>query len=53
MDHLEREVLKPDELTRIVDRVAAREVDPYTAANDLLGRALQSPAPRVTKSPNP
>ena len=40
MDYLEREVLKPGELTTIVDRVAAREVDPYTAASDLLARAL-------------
>jgi LAO/AO transport system kinase len=42
MDHLEREVLKPGELTAIVDRLAAREVDPYTAANNLLARALAS-----------
>jgi LAO/AO transport system kinase len=40
MDHLERNVLKPGELAQVVDRIAAREVDPYTAANDLLQRAL-------------
>ena len=40
MDHLERKVLKPGELAEVVDRIAAREVDPYTAANDLLQRAL-------------
>ena len=40
MDLLEREVLTPGELGAIVDRIAAREVDPYTAANDLLGRAM-------------
>jgi len=40
MDHLERKVLKPGELAQVVDRIAAREVDPYTAANDLLQRAL-------------
>jgi GTPase len=39
MDHLERDVLAKDELGAIVDRIAAREVDPYTAANDLLTRA--------------
>jgi len=39
MDHLEREVLEADELSGVVDRIAAREVDPYTAANQLLGRA--------------
>jgi len=39
MAHLERDVLAAGELGAIVDRIAAREVDPYTAANDLLGRA--------------
>jgi LAO/AO transport system kinase len=50
MDHLERNVLTPGELTGMVDRIAAREVDPYTAAADLLGRALQSPHHHITKS---
>ena len=40
MDHLERDVLHSGELGSIVDRIAAREVDPYTAAADLLERAL-------------
>jgi len=39
MDHLERHVLVTGELGAIVDRIAAREVDPYTAANLLLARA--------------
>jgi GTPase len=39
MDRLEREVLRPGELSSLVDRIAARELDPYTAANDLLRRA--------------
>src|SRR4029077_14501747 len=42
MDHLERQVLTAGELGQIVDRIAAREVDPYTAANDLLKRAIGS-----------
>ena len=47
MDHLERKVLKPGELAQVVDRIAAREVDPYTAANDLLQRALvENSSPR-------
>jgi LAO/AO transport system kinase len=41
MAHLEREVLASGELGAIVDRIAAREVDPYSAANDLLRRALK------------
>ena len=45
MAHLEREVLAAGEFDGIVDRVAARELDPYTAAHDLLARAL-APSPR-------
>jgi LAO/AO transport system kinase len=41
MDHLERQVLAPGEFGAIVDRIATREVDPYTAASDLLQRALK------------
>jgi LAO/AO transport system kinase len=37
--YLDREVLKPGEFDAIVDRVAAREIDPYSAADDLLRRA--------------
>jgi LAO/AO transport system kinase len=40
MDHLEREVLAAGELGAIVDRIASRDTDPYTAANDLLRRAI-------------
>src|SRR2546425_11928783 len=40
MEHLERDVLAPGELGAIVDRIVSREVDPYTAANELLGRAV-------------
>lgn len=40
MDHLERRVLSPGELGRLVERIAARELDPYTATETLLGRAL-------------
>jgi LAO/AO transport system kinase len=41
MERLEREVLRPGELDAIVDRVAARELDPYSAAAELLRRAVQ------------
>ncbi len=40
MDHLEREVLAAGELGAIVDRIASRDIDPYSAANDLLRRAI-------------
>jgi hypothetical protein len=42
MEHLERDILTSGELTAIVDRIAAREVDPYTAAAALLRRALEA-----------
>jgi LAO/AO transport system kinase len=41
MDHLERQVMAPGELGAIVDRIESRELDPYSAANDLLRRALK------------
>ena len=43
MDHLEGQVLAPGELGSIVERIATRDVDPYTAANELLQRAVRSP----------
>jgi len=42
MRRLEQDVLRQGELEEIVDRIAARELDPYTAANDLLQRAIDS-----------
>jgi hypothetical protein len=38
MDKLERTVLEPGELTAVAARIAARELDPYTAAAGLLAR---------------
>ena len=40
MEHLERGMLKPGELAAMVERVAAREIDPYTAADELLALGL-------------
>jgi len=40
MEHLERDILATGELATIVERIATREVDPYTAANELLHRAI-------------
>ncbi len=48
MDHLERQVLAKGELGAVVDRIAAREVDPYSAANDLLKRAISRRSATVT-----
>jgi LAO/AO transport system kinase len=35
-----RQKVAPAELDALVDRIAARDVDPYTAAADLMARAL-------------
>jgi LAO/AO transport system kinase len=40
MQHLDAHVLGPGEFHQILDRIAARDVDPYRAASDVLGRAL-------------
>ena len=45
MNHLERDVLAAGELEAMVDRIAMRELDPYTAAQELLTRALGGPRP--------
>ena len=38
--HVETTVFAPGEFKALVERIAAREVDPYTAASDVLRRAL-------------
>lgn len=42
MARLERDVLAAGEFDAVVDRVASRELDPYSAANALVARALVS-----------
>jgi putative protein kinase ArgK-like GTPase of G3E family len=49
MDHLERDILAEGELAAIVERIAAREMDPYTAATDLLRRATRHETHENTK----
>jgi len=39
IEHLEHDVLAAGELAAIVDRIAARELDPYSAADEILARA--------------
>jgi LAO/AO transport system kinase len=50
MEHLERHVLAPGELAATVERIAAREVDPYSAASALLERAIR-PRTGETRAP--
>ena len=40
MAHLERRVLAAGELAAMIDRIAAREIDPYTAADQLVRKAF-------------
>jgi LAO/AO transport system kinase len=40
LDHVETAVLEPGEFDRIVARIVAREVDPYSAAAGVVSRAL-------------
>jgi LAO/AO transport system kinase len=40
LDHVERRVLRPGELDALLGRIAAREIDPYTAADGILDRAV-------------
>lgn len=41
MDRVERDVLAPGELDGLVARIAARELDPYTAASAIVARAMK------------
>ncbi len=41
MESVEHELLGPGEFDALIARIAAREVDPYTAASDILSRALR------------
>jgi hypothetical protein len=38
---VERDVLEPGEFDRTLERIAARELDPYTAADGILQRAIR------------
>ena len=41
MEHVEGRLLGAGDYEALVDRIARREVDPYTAASDILARALK------------
>jgi LAO/AO transport system kinase len=40
LQHVERAVLATGEFDATLDRIASRELDPYTAVDDIIGRAL-------------
>jgi LAO/AO transport system kinase len=39
--HVEERVLQAGELSEVLDRIAAREIDPYTAADGMFARAMR------------
>jgi LAO/AO transport system kinase len=41
MEFVERDLIGAGEFEALVDRIARREIDPYTAASDILSRALK------------
>jgi hypothetical protein len=41
MEHVEQHLLSAGDFEALVDRIARREVDPYTAASDILSKALK------------
>ena len=41
VQHVEAKVLAPGEFDAMLDRIARREVDPYTTADEILARALR------------
>jgi LAO/AO transport system kinase len=43
VQHVERRVLQPGEIEQVLDRIAAREVDPYSAVDSILRRAVVEP----------
>ncbi len=51
MHRLEHEVLAPGELAAVVDRIASRETDPYSAADALIARLIMTGSP-MTQSPH-
>ena len=42
--HVEERVLRPAEFEEILDRIASRALDPYTAVDGIFGRAIGGPA---------
>ena len=41
LQHVERRVLEAGELDVMLDRIASRELDPYTAVDEIVTRALR------------
>jgi LAO/AO transport system kinase len=42
VQHIETKVLEPGEFDRTIDRIAARDTDPYTAVDGIFGKAIRA-----------
>ena len=51
VQHVERHVLQAGELEQVLDRIAAREVDPYSAIDAIFARTVQPSAPIEPSKP--
>ncbi len=52
IQHVERRVLRAGEFEQVLDQIAARDVDPYSAVDRILSRAVAEPAePREPAEP--
>ena len=50
MQHVERRVLQAGEFEQVLDQIAARAVDPYSAVDSILRRAVVEPEPREPRA---
>ena len=51
MQHVERRVLQAGEFEQVLDQIAARAVDPYSAVDSILRRAVVEPGPAEPREP--
>jgi len=52
VSHVEGQVLQPGEFAALIDRIAAREIDPYSAVDSMFDRAVQR-APHTGRAVEP
>ena len=50
MEHVEHNLLGEGAFEALIERIARREVDPYTAASDILEQAIRPSGHRASKS---
>ncbi len=53
VQHVERRVLQTGEFEQLLDRIAAREIDPYSAVDDIFARAVGHEPSEPVEPPEP